>query len=133
LILLKNQGSAPHLKNLISFEEVDNLTKQDALDAGLKLYVLSEVIEAGEAVDEATVMQDICEPTPDTCYIFNYTSGTTSDPKAVKLTHYNLVSTATAAKYSGLDTTLEDTVISYLPYAHVFEQVILVMCIGKAV
>jgi len=43
------------------------------------------------------------------------------------------VATATAAKYSGLDTTLEDVIISYLPYAHVFEQVILVMCIGKAV
>jgi len=34
------------------------------------------------------------EPTPDTAYMFSYTSGTTGNPKGVKLTHKMMVSCA---------------------------------------
>jgi long-subunit acyl-CoA synthetase (AMP-forming) len=35
-------------------------------------------------------------PTPDTCAAFSYTSGTTGDPKGVKLTHKMLLGAAYA-------------------------------------
>jgi long-chain acyl-CoA synthetase len=52
---------------------------------------------------------------------FIYTSGTTGRPKAVMLTHDNLVWTATQA--CGLvEATSSDRVLSYLPLSHIAEQ-----------
>lgn len=65
--------------------------------------------------------------------MFCYTSGTTGDPKAVKLSHQNILSVSTAANFAGVDVYPEDTVISYLPLAHSFEKVLFVLCILKGV
>lgn len=58
--------------------------------------------------------------------LFCYTSGTTGDPKAAKLSHCNLVAAATGAKYGGFNIDHNDIMISYLPLAHSFEQILLV-------
>ena len=65
--------------------------------------------------------------------MFCYTSGTTGVPKAVKISHRNILSVSTAANYAGVDVYDNDTVISYLPLAHSFEKVLFVLCIFKAV
>jgi len=56
--------------------------------------------------------------------MFSYTSGTTGDPKGVKLRHKMCVMTSTAVNmrlgHARLCET--DTYISYLPAAHSFEQ-----------
>lgn len=56
--------------------------------------------------------------------MFSYTSGTTGDPKGVKLTHQMLVQTCSSVSYTlGNQPFNEaDTYISYLPAAHSFEQ-----------
>ena len=64
------------------------------------------------------------EPTPETVALFCYTSGTTSDPKAAKLTHGNLIATVAGAKEQGFNIDHTDCMISYLPLAHSFEQVL---------
>ena len=64
------------------------------------------------------------EPENDTVAMFCYTSGTTGDPKAVKLTHGNFIGTATAAVNTGFDINHNDSYISYLPLAHSFEKVL---------
>lgn len=64
------------------------------------------------------------EPTADTTALFCYTSGTTGDPKAAKLSHRNLIAAATGSKYGGFDIDHNDIMISYLPLAHSFEQVL---------
>jgi len=63
------------------------------------------------------------EPTPDSCIMFSYTSGTTGTPKGVKLTHKTALSTI-----FGLQKNLRehcfvdiDVYLSYLPAAHAFE------------
>jgi len=53
--------------------------------------------------------------------MFSYSSGTTGDPKAVMLSHANILATATSAHEVGVYLDHTDTLISYLPYAHSFE------------
>jgi long-chain acyl-CoA synthetase len=58
---------------------------------------------------------------PESLGTFIYTSGTTGRPKAVMLTHDNLLWTASQA--CGLvEATSEDRVLSYLPLSHIAEQ-----------
>ena len=54
-------------------------------------------------------------------YIFSYTSGTTGDSKGVKLTHNNILSNSRSMQ-NRLPTVPGETMISYLPYTHSFEQ-----------
>ena len=59
-----------------------------------------------------------------------YTSGTTGDPKGVMLTHLNLVSNA-AAYADDLDLGPRDTHVSYLPLAHIYERVTMLVCLFR--
>lgn len=62
-------------------------------------------------------------PKPDDIYILSYTSGTTGDPKGVKLSHKNQIFNAKNAETRS-DLVAGDAVLSYLPYTHSFEQAI---------
>jgi long-chain acyl-CoA synthetase len=59
-----------------------------------------------------------------------YTSGTTGDPKGVMLTNLNLVSNA-AAYADDLDLGPQDTHVSYLPLAHIYERVTMLVCLFR--
>ena len=63
-------------------------------------------------------------PTADDVYIFSYTSGTTGDSKGVKLCHKNIIKTAACNKIR-VAMVPGESIISYLPYTHVFEQILL--------
>lgn len=65
--------------------------------------------------------------------MFCYTSGTTGDPKAAKLTHRNMLAAGTASKFGGIDVDTEDCYISYLPLAHSFEKVLFVMALIRGI
>jgi long-chain acyl-CoA synthetase len=55
--------------------------------------------------------------------MFSYTSGTTGDPKGVKLTHKMILGSAWAAmNHVSVAFHNSDSYISYLPAAHSFEQ-----------
>ncbi|WP_336328681.1 AMP-dependent synthetase/ligase [Halovenus sp. HT40] len=66
---------------------LDDQTEEWDLDA--ELYTLGEVHEAGEAYDEETIEQWIDQQEWTDLASLVYTSGTTGDPKGVKLTHEN--------------------------------------------
>lgn len=73
------------------------------------------------------------EVTPDDHPMFSYTSGTTGDPKGVKLTHKMLVQCCTVghkhADLVGYGPNETESYISYLPSAHSFEQILFSYCL----
>lgn len=122
-----------NLANIVVIEsDVSAEERLAATEAGLSIYTLEDVYKKGV---EAAASSSCREPTSDTCSAFSYTSGTTGDPKGVKLTHGMLLQSAYAVmvraeqKKSGPPSpiTEEDSYISYLPAAHSFEQAIMAM------
>ena len=59
--------------------------------------------------------------------MFSYTSGTTGDPKGAMISHRSMMGAALGIDYMNLGLTNNDISISYLPYAHIFEQCILIV------
>lgn len=108
------------LTHLISFDnELTHETAQKGDEVGLKILTFEEVIKQGKQHKDFKVI----EPVEDDCVLFSYTSGTTGEPKGVKVTHKMMISTAEAVQLrmgaSRLGET--DTYISYLPAPHSFE------------
>ena len=127
LTKLKNEGGAAmsSLKTLIVFEnsirdEKHKEDRENAAKAGLTIYTFEEVVKAGAS----SVSKTTREPSPDDTFMFSYTSGTTGDPKGVKLTHKMILGMGFAVNARLGDEAFgeTDSYISYLPGAHSFEQ-----------
>jgi len=126
------EGKMTSLKNIVVYEDnIRNEDKSIADEAGLNLVTMSYVIFKGEE-SVKNGKSSIVEAKPDDVYMFSYTSGTTGDPKGVKLTHKMIVSTCAGLNYrigNSIDALgFGDCYISYLPAAHSFEQSIFGMC-----
>ena len=75
-----------------------------------------------EALGMAKPRQHI-PPTPETITTINYTSGTTGMPKGALLTHANAVAALVGPKLmDAIDGTPGDTIMSFLPLAHIYER-----------
>jgi len=81
-------GKMAKVKNIISFEtgvKADVLSLAEKVE--IKVTTFDEVIASGKTNTEWKPAEITCD---DHC-AFSYTSGTTGDPKGVKLTHKMLV------------------------------------------
>jgi len=84
---------------------------------------LDAVVAAGDDFDVDAFTQHARQAKPDDLASLVYTSGTTGKPKGVMLTHGNFVSNIVTAM--GLvDFRPDQTSLSFLPLAHVFERMI---------
>ena len=120
--LLKVKPECPYFKNIVTFDTIaeDKLAK--AKELGIKVYNYSDILEEGKNHPD----MEFKKPTPETIHMFCYTSGTTGDPKAAMLSHGSFVPVVKVINYHSGGLNENDVSISYLPYAHVFEQCIFV-------
>ena len=80
-----------------------------------------DLLDAGAETSEDAFEERFQKIQGDDTATFIYTSGTTGEPKAVMLSHSNLLNTGRIGNdLHGFST--EDSIISYLPLAHVAEQ-----------
>lgn len=77
-----------------------------------------DFLGAGEAVDDATLQDRMRAVAPDDVLLIQYTSGTTSFPKGVMLTHANMLTNAWAAAQR-IGVRPDDRYFSIRPYFHV--------------
>jgi len=117
---MKRQGMAQHIKHivLVGVDSVSEELQSQADSYSINLHRFEALTERSE---ESKSECPRVTPEPDFTFIISYTSGTTGDPKGVKLSHSNLMA---AAKTGGSRTDLVagEAIISYLPYTHSFEQ-----------
>jgi len=82
-----------------------------------------------ENLGKSTPRQPI-PPTPETITTINYTSGTTGMPKGAVLTHAAAVAALVGPKLMGaIEGVPGDTMLSFLPLAHIYERENINMCI----
>ena len=108
------RGQLPHLRQIVRMKGATALGDALSWDAFMAL---------GEKRLQTLVerrLHELQPSDPGTCI---YTSGTTGPAKAVVLSHANLAWSATALGQS-LRATAQERVISYLPLAHVAEQMV---------
>ncbi|KAH9030628.1 acetyl-CoA synthetase-like protein [Lactarius pseudohatsudake] len=121
--LLKAAPRHPHLKLIVVIDELEpearRLAEVWSQTQGIKVDELSELENFGKKH-----RQDIIRPAPTDLATICYTSGTTSVPKGVMLTHGNLATAAQSNLY-GYAIGAEDRAIllSYLPLAHIYERI----------
>ncbi|OWT61683.1 fatty-acid--CoA ligase [Achromobacter marplatensis] len=77
-----------------------------------------DFLAAGNAVDDAQLQACVQAVTPDDVLLIQYTSGTTSFPKGVMLTHANMLTNAWAAAQR-IGVNADDRYFSIRPYFHV--------------
>lgn len=104
----------PHLRAVVLLED-DH--EDDAV------HSMSALVAAGRTVSETALEERIEALDPDEVCQLIYTSGTTGEPKAVMLTHRNIVWVAgKVMPVWGIQP--GEAMISYLPLSHIAEQVI---------
>lgn len=107
-------------------EVVVQMTGRPAEGAGggkLRVLAWDELLALGDEVPESELEARMAAQKPDDVCTLIYTSGTTGDPKAVMISHTNLVWTASAVA-DALSLGPEEVSLSYLPLSHVAEQML---------
>ena len=108
--VLSLKDRLPHLK-LVIYDDPRGLGDYD--DPILKSF---ESVQQSAAAFTAAVEQTVDAGKPEDLCLFSYTSGTTSRPKGVMLSHANLLSAAAALTKSE-DVRAGDDFLAYLPMA----------------
>ena len=115
--LEKVYGSVAALPDLIGIILIEGDDSRD------KVWTWSKLLELGKKQSQQELDKRIDAQSIEDPATLVYTSGTTSNPKAVVLTHENLNWVAQSVIGHHFEVTLDDIFISYLPLSHIAEQV----------
>ena len=128
---LAQKNKTFHLKNLIIIEkEDDEETANNIKTLGFEVYSWEEIVQIGKEQGQNLTLK---KPKADDITIINYTSGTTGLPKGVKVSHRNVVVNTDVIEVIGLYPTPKDIYLSYLPYAHIMETLIITVVFNHGV
>jgi long-chain acyl-CoA synthetase len=118
--------SCPTLKELIVIEGPEPFDIGSVkIEGDVVVTPYREVVGFGERVPfNLPNENDLC--------LICFTSGTTSVPKGVQLTHHNVVAAAAGLSVSLMQFKEEDVYFSYLPMAHILEFIIHVLVVYVA-
>ena len=123
------------LPKLEAVVQMTGMPEPDAGEGKIMVYGWDQFLLLGQDIENAELDARIAAQKPaDACTLI-YTSGTTGEPKAVMITHDNLVWTAQAVVPT-LDLGPDDVSLSYLPLSHIAEQVLTIhgpMALGSVV
>lgn len=115
-------SKAPTLKYVIYDEEADESIVKNIRDArpDIRIITYDELRQLGE-----TKAHEIIKPDPSDIACIMYTSGSTGAPKGVLLSHLNLVSSVAGVRTLLYEFMSEnESVIAYLPLAHILEFIV---------
>ena len=119
------------LKNLLVIDKEDDEDTCKNLEMlGFIIYPWEYVVQIGK---EKGVNIQLKKPEPEDISIINYTSGTTGLPKGVKVSHNSIVVNTDVIEVIGLYPTPNDVYLSYLPYAHIMETLIITVVFNHGV
>ena len=85
---LKSKEKLPFLKNLILYDQSEDIHISLASQVGFELYSFYDLVSEGQNLPD----YDKQEPKSDSVLLLGVTSGTTGEPKAAMLTHLNFIS-----------------------------------------
>jgi len=129
ILELAKQNKTSKVKNLIVIEkEDDEETAKNLESLGFVIYTWDEVYEKGKQEGQNLELK---KPGPDDISTINYTSGTTGLPKGVKISHKNIILNTDVIEVIGLYPTPKDVYLSYLPYAHIMETLIITVVFSR--
>eukprot|EP00127_Corallochytrium_limacisporum_P001349 Clim_evm5s53 gene=Clim_evmTU5s53 len=126
--LAANASKLETVKNVIQLPSQDGSDSWVESIGDCKIYKMEDILAAGK---EAGASVEVEHPKPENVAILGYTSGTTGNPKGVMNLHSNLIAAFAGGEKAGIHVNHTDVHLSYLPLAHIFEQIILVGIAGS--
>lgn len=126
--LLGSADKLPHLRAIVLLDLVrgpklpqgelsrQQLARQWAAQKGFQLYTFEELLQTGRANPVAHSPPKDNQENSGFCY----TSGTTGKPKAALVSHAQLALASACTSLTGFADDQDETMISYLPLAHIF-------------
>uniref|UniRef100_A0AAR2JQ49 long-chain-fatty-acid--CoA ligase n=1 Tax=Pygocentrus nattereri TaxID=42514 RepID=A0AAR2JQ49_PYGNA len=123
----KLKVSVPGLKHVIYIGS-GSVTAGD-YPQSLTIHKMQDVIDLGAKPENCELSVEFTPPSPSDLAVVMYTSGSTGQPKGVKMLHTNLIAgmTGQCQRIPGLG--CQDVYIGYLPLAHVLELTAEISCL----
>ena len=138
IIKLKEQNKLGKVKNIIYLkcnEEDDNLekNKENIIKLGINLINYETVISTGkkclEEKDEEIINKHYKKVKEDDIFLICYSSGTVDNPKGAMVTTRSLTVGTNVMMTIGWHLSGVDRILSFLPLAHIMEQLIFSVCL----
>ncbi|GMH02733.1 hypothetical protein Nepgr_004572 [Nepenthes gracilis] len=118
-----------YLRTIVSFGKISSLQKKEAEELGVSCFSWEEFDRLGSMDCQLPLKQKT-----DVCTIM-YTSGTTGEPKGVILSNLAFMAQVLSMEHLLSETdkvaTENDSYFSFLPLAHIFDQIMETYCICK--